>query len=104
MPRSIDASAPLLLPLVEGFVALEAACWPTPIARVQYVADDRHVVLGGRPRLDILPRQNEAGGAVRWLRTSKVPVKKGPDVVGTIGGFEIISAEKARLSSLKRGA
>lgn len=67
----------------------------------KYIADDRRVMIDGIPKLDILERQDESGGATRWLRTSKVPVRKGDDVVATIGGFEIIDVERAK--ALMRG-
>lgn len=60
---------------------------------VLYIRDDKEVLRSGAPKLNIVERQDRDGRTV-WLRTSKVPFRSdGGD--GTVGGFDIISAQDA---------
>lgn len=59
-----------------------------------YMRDDREVVTASTPRFDILERQDREGAATVWLRTSKVPYRCAAGV-GTVGGFDTISAAEA---------
>ncbi|MFO0548547.1 MAG: hypothetical protein U0271_09180 [Polyangiaceae bacterium] len=58
-----------------------------------YMKDDREVLAAGKPRFDIVERQDREDGTL-WLRTSKVPYI-GVGGSGTVGGFDTISAARA---------
>jgi hypothetical protein len=59
-----------------------------------YMRDDRAVLTLGRPKLDIVERQDRVDGTV-WLRTSKVPYRSEAGD-GTVGGFDTITAVEAQ--------
>jgi hypothetical protein len=60
-----------------------------------YTKEDREVLSSFVARFDILERQDRQGEATVWLRTSKVPYR-GAGGAGTGGGFDTISAARAR--------
>jgi hypothetical protein len=65
-----------------------------------YMRDDREVLKSGVPRFDIVERQDRHEGTV-WLRTSKVPYSSAAGS-GTVGGFDLISAEHAKELAKRR--
>jgi hypothetical protein len=65
-----------------------------------YMRDDKEVMLSGKPKFDILERQDR-GDTTVWLRTSKVPYESRHGS-GTVGGFDTISSAEAVRLSRKR--
>jgi two-component system sensor histidine kinase/response regulator len=60
-----------------------------------YRDDDRLVMENDVPKLDYEESQTMPQGALRWLRTSKVPLhNRNGDVIGVLGTYEDISERK----------
>ena len=68
-----------------------------------YRADDRLVIDQGAPRLGFEEPQVSPDGSVRWVRTSKVPLRNGSgEVIGVLGTYDDISEEKRAAQELLR--
>ncbi len=68
----------------------------------QYRRDDRYVIRTGREKLNYEEPQASAGGKLRWLRTSKRPLRGASGkVIGVLGVYEDITKQKGINSSLK---
>lgn len=64
--------------------------------------DDRRVLESNRAKLDIVERQRQADGTVRWLQTSKAPIHDDEGTtVGLFGMYEVISSEEAARRGLR---
>ncbi|MCL4249086.1 MAG: PAS domain S-box protein [Anaerolineae bacterium] len=60
----------------------------------QYRADDRVVIDSGEPRLNYEEPQMR-GDSMRWLRTSKVPLRDAnDDIIGVMGTYEDVTERK----------
>jgi PAS domain S-box-containing protein len=60
-----------------------------------YQADDRSVIDSGVPKLNFEERQIQSDGDVRWLRTSKVPLRDADGaIIGVLGTYEDITDRK----------
>ncbi len=61
----------------------------------RYRADDRAVMHSGVPKLSYEEPQTDPSGRVKWLRTSKVPLRGHDDqIIGVLGIYEDVSAQK----------
>ncbi len=61
----------------------------------KYQSDDREVMASGKPKLDILERQEREDG-VFWLHTGKAPILASDgSAVGLLGVYETIDASRA---------
>ena len=69
-----------------------------------YEADDRAVISSGRPKINFEEPQVEPSGRVRWLRTSKVPLRDSNGrVLGVLGTYEDITDRKQMEEALREG-
>jgi PAS domain S-box-containing protein len=60
-----------------------------------YRADDRSVIRTGRPKLDFEELQMLNDGTVRWLTTSKVPLRDAEEnIIGVLGTYQDITDRK----------
>ena len=88
------------MPSVVGLTdADERFPWSRQAAK--YQRDDRAVMSAQVPELDILERQDAAGEATRWLRTSKAPILHGGRVAGILGAFDVLTTEQAKALAAK---
>ena len=61
----------------------------------RYVQDDRRVITTGKSKLNYEEPQSGPGGVMRWLKTSKRPLKDlNGRIIGVLGVYEDITAEK----------
>ena len=59
-----------------------------------YRADDRLVIERGVPRLGIEEPQSWSDGSIRWLKSSKVPLRdRDGNVIGVLGSYDDISED-----------
>ncbi len=65
----------------------------------KYRADDAAVMAEG-PRLHIEEQTTRSDGAMTWVRTSKVPLTRDGAVIGLLGIYEDITAEKRQAEEL----
>ena len=66
-----------------------------------YRADDRQVIETGQPKFDYEESQIRPDGSLRWLRTSKVPLRdKDGRVIGVLGTYEDITEQKRAMEAL----
>jgi hypothetical protein len=62
----------------------------------KYRADDEQVYRSGRPKLDIVERQDQTEGT-HWLRVGKTPIRNvAGQVVGLLGMYEVLTSEVGR--------
>jgi PAS domain S-box-containing protein len=62
---------------------------------VGYRADDQEVIESGRPKLDYEEQKILPDGRLRWLKTSKVPLRdRDGKVIGVLGTYEDITDRK----------
>ena len=68
-----------------------------------YRADDRQVMESGRPKINFEEMQIQTDGRIRWLKTSKVPLRD-PDgrVFGLLGTYEDITERKQAEEALSK--
>ena len=60
-----------------------------------YIADDREVMVSGRPKLNIEEPQTQPDGRTFWLSTNKVPIRNRlGDIIGIMGSYTDISERK----------
>ncbi|MEL6548452.1 MAG: PAS domain-containing protein, partial [Myxococcota bacterium] len=87
------------LPTPESIVGLSdldrQIAWGGNTQAFAFRRDDRDVMTSAIPKLDILERQKQADGDIKWLQTSKAPILAHGEVVGLIGMYEVISAFEA---------
>ena len=68
----------------------------------QYQSDDREVMDRESPKLNYDERLIQPDGNVRWLRTSKLPLRgQGGDVIGVLGTYEDITERKQAEEALR---
>ncbi|GAB4236793.1 MAG: hypothetical protein Kow00109_10450 [Acidobacteriota bacterium] len=66
-----------------------------------YRADDARVMESGEPLIGYEEPQHTPDGGVRWLRTSKVPLRDDSgEIVGVLGTYEDITERKLALEAL----
>jgi hypothetical protein len=73
--------------------------WNAQAAKYRF--DDKEVVDSGKPKLDILERQNSAKGTV-WVLVGKAPVRVGNRSIGILGMYEILDQVAANKILSKR--
>jgi PAS domain S-box-containing protein len=60
-----------------------------------YRADDREVIESGIPKINYEEPQSGADGRLRWLRTSKIPLRDPQgNIIGVLGTYDDITAER----------
>lgn len=68
-----------------------------------YRADDRAVMASGCAKLAFEETQTSPDGQVKWLRTSKVPLRnKDDEIIGVLGMYEDITDQKMSANAAKR--
>ncbi len=67
--------------------------WAAQAAKYRF--DDKEIIDGGSPRLDILERQNSASGVV-WVLVGKAPIRAGARAIGILGMYQHLDNDKAR--------
>jgi hypothetical protein len=73
--------------------------WNAQAAKYRF--DDKEVVDSGKPKLDILERQNSAKGTV-WVLVGKAPVQVGKSSIGILGIYDILDQAAANKILAKR--
>jgi hypothetical protein len=73
--------------------------WNAQAAKYRF--DDKEVVDSGKPKLDILERQNSAKGTV-WVLVGKAPVQVGKKSIGILGIYDILDQAAANKILAKR--
>jgi PAS domain S-box-containing protein len=69
---------------------------PWSINASDYRADDRYVIENDKPKYNIIEQQVNSKGEVKWIRTSKVPLKNSAGhTIGILGYYDDITAQKA---------
>lgn len=68
-----------------------------------YRADDREVIETGRPKIGYEEQQSRDGGALRWLRTSKAPLRdREGRIFGILGTYEDITDIRQTREALRQ--
>jgi hypothetical protein len=75
--------------------------WSAQAAKYRF--DDKEVVDSGKPKLDILERQNSAAGTV-WVLVGKAPIRVGNSSIGILGMYEVLEQAAANKILAKRRA
>ncbi len=79
----------------------DAELWPERDAR-QFVADDQTVMQSGQPR-SVTEKITDAQGNLRWLETSKAPVRSNKgETIGTVGIARDITERKRAEEALDK--
>jgi hypothetical protein len=73
--------------------------WNAQAAKYRF--DDKEVVDSGKPKLDILERQNSAKGTV-WVLVGKAPIRVGDRSIGILGMYEVLDQAAANKILSKR--
>ncbi len=68
-----------------------------------YIEDDRHVITSGEEKIAYEEQQTQIDGSIRWLNTSKVPLKdfKG-DTIGVLGTYFDITSQKNAMLEIQK--
>lgn len=68
----------------------------------RYRADDMAVMAEGRARLNFEEPQVDSSGTMRWVRTSKIPLRDDSgEIIGVIGILEDVTAERDARQALR---
>lgn len=67
-----------------------------------YRADDRVVIESGHPKISYEEPQTAPDGSLRWLRTSKIPLRNvDGEIIGVLGTYEDITEQKQAENALR---
>ncbi|HOE20923.1 MAG TPA: PAS domain S-box protein, partial [Spirochaetota bacterium] len=66
-----------------------------------YRKDDEEVIETGIPKIGYEEPQTVPDGSNMWIRTSKIPLRSGNDIIGVLGTYEDITAKKLADEKLK---
>ncbi|HOM86764.1 MAG TPA: PAS domain S-box protein [Spirochaetota bacterium] len=66
-----------------------------------YRMDDKEVIETGIPKIGYEESQTAPDGSNLWIRTSKIPLRLGDEIIGVLGTYEDITAKKLADEKLK---
>ncbi len=68
-----------------------------------YVEDDRHVITSGEDKIAYEEQQTQTDGSIRWVNTSKVPLKdSNGDTIGVLGTYFDITSQKTAMIEMQK--
>lgn len=74
-------------------------CWRSEAEL--YRMDDKEVIETGIPKINYEEPETAPDGNKLWIRTSKIPLRSGDEIIGVLGTYEDITAKKLADEKLK---